>query len=175
MRAVIWEGLLAELGAPDPGRARLVADLADRLGYVCASILASALDARSERDAWRSAVELAGRSTARPLGGESAEHELGARPGRRVVLIDERADAAAGPSAAYHAAAAVRRGGAGSAEPRTVDADELDGRRHQASGSATGGFQPAGSTRDRSSRASKARPLPWEMPLQDDSPGRAPS
>src|ERR1039458_3804791 len=45
LRGVLWEALLGELHWPiaDRSPARLVADLSDRLAYVCASLLAASL------------------------------------------------------------------------------------------------------------------------------------
>ena len=47
LRGVLWEALLDELRwpSPDAGATRQVADLADRLGYVCSCALATALGA----------------------------------------------------------------------------------------------------------------------------------
>ena len=49
LRGVLWEALLDELRwpSPDAGAARQVADLADRLAYVCSSALVAALGAGS--------------------------------------------------------------------------------------------------------------------------------
>ena len=47
LRGVLWEALLDQLSRPifDRSSARLLGDVADRLAYVCAAVLAAAVDA----------------------------------------------------------------------------------------------------------------------------------
>jgi GGDEF domain-containing protein len=71
LRGVLWEALLAELRRPvfDRYDAHLLADLADRLAYVCAMALAAALPAALARDPQirgRSGVVVAGADSAPP-------------------------------------------------------------------------------------------------------------
>lgn len=94
LRSVLWEALIDELRAPT---ARQVADLADRLGYVCATVLDATLAAPFLPDA-----EMASEAAGVPVGGPSPAnaHQSGASPerdrasgrGSRAVLVDERAD-----------------------------------------------------------------------------------
>jgi GGDEF domain-containing protein len=97
LRGVLWEALLGELRRPVLDRAdtRLLADLADRLAYVCATALAAALGAVPPRDPGaraRDEVLVAGTDT-RPLRGEPVAP---AGPGGQgeVVIVDEREHAA---------------------------------------------------------------------------------
>jgi GGDEF domain-containing protein len=87
LRGVLWDALLDELHAPPP---RLVADLADRLGYVCSCALAAAVGAI--------APVLAPSSDDRD--GAPAEGDGNMRAAARTgsaltdaVIVDERAEA----------------------------------------------------------------------------------
>jgi len=95
LRGVVWDATLAELSEP---AARQVADLSDRLAFICASLLGAALA--------RNAA--AGPGVAQAPGGPerggreqilytSSQSSPGAR---RAVLIDERGDARAAPARA---------------------------------------------------------------------------
>jgi GGDEF domain-containing protein len=107
LRGVLWEALLAELRRPvfDRYDVRLLADLADRLAYVCATALAAALPAALAGDRQirgRSGVVVAGGDSAPPppRGEPFAPPDPPGRgepfappgpPGRgEVVIIDER-------------------------------------------------------------------------------------
>jgi len=81
LRGVLWEALLEELRDPP---ARLVADLADRLAYVCSTALTATIVAVSAEPATVSDSDLA--DAARE------ESEAGRPPGgpRGPVLVDER-------------------------------------------------------------------------------------
>jgi GGDEF domain-containing protein len=120
LRGVLWEALLAELRRPvfDRYDAHLLADLADRLAYVCAMVLAAALPAAMADDLQirsRSGVVVAGGESApppargepvappgspgssepvAPPGYPSARIAPPGPPGRgEVVIIDERPNA----------------------------------------------------------------------------------
>jgi hypothetical protein len=89
LRGVLWEALRDELGWPnfDSSSPRLIADLADRLSYVCATMLAAALSRGRADSLARHAVASAG------------SREVVFEPDRSVpvrrpaVLVDERRDA----------------------------------------------------------------------------------
>ncbi len=82
LRGVLWEALLAELHAPPP---RLVADLADRLGYVCSRTSMSAIAACVPDGDDREQIASPPDRTAREVvdGGTALED---------VVIVDERAE-----------------------------------------------------------------------------------
>jgi hypothetical protein len=134
LRGVLWEALLDELSRP---AARLIADLADRLACVCATILAAAL-AEHARGAERAQRE---RSTEWEL-----EPAAGAPQGRRpAAIIDElQGDVAfqrvAEEAAPGSPAAAERTRAERTAAERTA--------------------QPP----DRPAPALAPRPLPWDVP-----------
>ncbi|HWJ51074.1 MAG TPA: hypothetical protein VNR42_08645, partial [Solirubrobacteraceae bacterium] len=86
LRGVLWEALLEELHAPPP---RMVADAADRLGYVCSCALAAAV----------AAIEPAGAPSAGDDEVVVAARDHGAREAARAetvpvdaVIVDERAE-----------------------------------------------------------------------------------
>jgi GGDEF domain-containing protein len=92
LRGVLWEALLAQFGGPipDSSAVRGVADLSDRLAYVCARIVSVAL-----------AGVVALESSSRPGEGEvvlaaseGVEHRPGSEPsvGAEAVIVDERAE-----------------------------------------------------------------------------------
>jgi GGDEF domain-containing protein len=136
LRGVLWEALLAELRRPvfDRYEANLLADLADRLAYVCAMALAAALPVALAADPQirgRAGVVVAGTERApsapppargEPLAppGSPAPSEPLAPPGPpgrgEVVIIDER------PNAHNPARVVVARGP--SAGERAQDAGE---------------------------------------------------
>jgi GGDEF domain-containing protein len=94
----MWEALLEELRAPP---AREVAELADRLAYVCATALATALAGTAGASAASSAGDRgpgAGEPDAPDPGLEVSEREAaGGGPGAGV-LIDEREDVPPAPA-----------------------------------------------------------------------------
>ncbi len=82
LRGVLWEALLDELHAPSP---RMVADLADRLGYVCSRALAAAVAtvaAPLEREAVSAQVDRGARQAAADTGSAPSD----------AVIVDERDD-----------------------------------------------------------------------------------
>ena len=91
LRGVLWEALVDELREP---AARQVAELADRLGYVCATILDAALDETLDAIATRRpglAADQAGFAVAGP--GPAAPGPPRAPSGRsRAILVDEHQD-----------------------------------------------------------------------------------
>lgn len=99
LRGVLWDALWQELRPPafEPAAARRVADLADRLAYVCARTLAAALSAMP-------AEGLAGRepAPAGATGGATRPYEQPGGPGppREAVIVDERAPGEATPASA---------------------------------------------------------------------------
>jgi GGDEF domain-containing protein len=94
LRGALWEGLLEELGRPllEQAHARRIADVSDRLAYVCASALGAALASGGAID------ELPASSAERDPEAARREADLAAdRAGpapattRRAVIFDERA------------------------------------------------------------------------------------
>jgi GGDEF domain-containing protein len=98
LRGVLWEALLGELRRPvlDRADARLLADLADRLAYVCAMTLAAALPSAGARPPQvRGHDEVLAAGTHRapaPRGDPVAP--VGPGGDGEVVIIDERQHAA---------------------------------------------------------------------------------
>jgi hypothetical protein len=92
LRGVLWEALMDELREPS---ARQVADLADRLAYVCATLLDATLDDATLAGPVASDREVAGEDTEVHVGGPdpAAADYPGPPTGRRpAVLVDERDD-----------------------------------------------------------------------------------
>ncbi|HEX9481622.1 MAG TPA: hypothetical protein VF927_05940 [Solirubrobacteraceae bacterium] len=85
LRGVLWEELLAALGAggADRSRERVLGDASDRLAYVCASLAAAAVDRERPAAAARPA-----RFPERPPGPRVA-------PESRTVIVDDRGSAGA--------------------------------------------------------------------------------
>jgi hypothetical protein len=158
LRGVLWEALLGELRDPP---ARLVADLSDRLAFVCAMALAAnlAIDApltreravRSERSAHEQIVYSSPRSSSGRL---------------EAVLVDEHADAPPDSSpvrtrvwrhesAVDESAVAPPIGGVGSSGVSACD--------HRAARS------------DFELRPAAGRPRPWDTPPRADAPRGRPS
>jgi hypothetical protein len=164
LRGILWEALLEALRrdasgwAPasfDSASARLLADLSDRLAYVCATVLAAMLTnapAASERPPPASY----GRGEAAPYTPMPAS-----RGSRTAILIDELADAipahdAGRPRYAGQTTGRSARGAEGRAQPV---ADTHESRR--GAGRAPGERRP--------------RPLPWDSTPRGGRPGgRAP-
>jgi len=91
LRGVLWEALLDQLSRPifDRSSARLLGDVSDRLAYVCAAALAAAVDA---------ALAPAARAPFHEVEVAIGVPEPTVRdlarvppPGRRAVIVDERA------------------------------------------------------------------------------------
>ncbi len=141
LRSVLWAAVLGELRDPPPSQ---VADLADRLSFVCSCVLAAVL-AHSPPSAGAGAIP--------PSAPRRAEQVLYSSPpsvpsGRRAVLIDEVAEASAEPAGA---GAPLRRDAA-AGEPFTVDADA------EAS-------SPASRAQRTAPAQATPRARPWDTPL----------
>jgi hypothetical protein len=147
LRGVLWEALLDELhpGSFDqPSPARMVADLADRLAYVCSSALGSSLvepapDAEQlqlQRTRTRAAAEpdSAHRAFTAPVQLPASARAQRAVLGNGVVIVDE----AQSPQGAQ----------TGTAEPRAASRAR-----------ALGNDRPL-------ARRPRGRALPWDTPLQ---------
>jgi hypothetical protein len=140
LRGVVWEAALDDLRQPT---ARQVADLSDRLAYVCAALVAALLDRHEPAAA-------AAIPSAAPASG--AERVLYSSPrtspgGRRAVLIDEREEPVRSPARGRDddpVGAPAAPGRAAAASPRVTARGGEQGSR------------PAGTA---------PRPLPWDTPL----------
>jgi hypothetical protein len=145
LRGVIWQAALSELGDPSP---RLVADLSDRLAFVCASLLAAVL-------AWHEAGAGPAPPAAWAPGGR--ERILYASPqtagaSRRAVLIDEREEGVVVATRAIATPAADRAAERASTERSSADAP--------------GARAPADARRDRADHPKMPpRARPWDTPL----------
>ncbi len=152
LRGVLWEALLDQLTEPS---ARLLADIGDRLAYVCASLLATAL-----------ASPIPDRADQAP-GAAIAEAPVSHEPIRassppgEVVIVDERV-----PEAERVAAAAPGHvAAAGSArpwersrpwdEPPSVPADKIEIRDERREGGPTAWISSIGAQLDRFERDSR--------------------
>ncbi|HEY1449863.1 MAG TPA: hypothetical protein VGF47_02850 [Solirubrobacteraceae bacterium] len=144
LRGVLWEAALEELRDPSP---RLLADLSDRLAFVCATVLAGALSECTQQVSGQAVA--AAREHERVL--FSAPTSAPGQPA--AVLIDELelTDEAQPP------AASRRREGD---EPSTSGHGD---RREM--GEAAAEPQTAGSAEENVIRAAP-RPLPWDTPLE---------
>jgi hypothetical protein len=135
LRGLVWEAALGELHQPVPGQ---VADLSDRLAYVCAALVAALLDRRDTAPA------------AAPPGAPPApgrERVLYSSPrmspgGRRAVLIDEREQPVRSPAGGREAPVGVP---VATPHPAARSPRERED-----------GFPPAHAT---------PRPRPWDTPL----------
>ncbi|MFI4977134.1 MAG: hypothetical protein ACHQC8_00430 [Solirubrobacterales bacterium] len=168
LRGVLWDALLGELHwlLADQSSSRLLADLADRLAYACASLLAASLaqDPVAAADGFEIVTSP----------GAAAVDELD-RPSRRarVVLIDERGDAPARRAATSPTAPAHGLEGRVAERGRSHGAG---GRGHAARRTPSDGVPPIDRL-DQSSASgtppTRARPLPWDTPLRADRADRA--
>ena len=146
LRGVVWEALLARLDDPS---ARQVADLSDRLAFVCSTLLAAALGESIAMNAH----EAPAKTPSSPRG-EVLFTAPQPAPGRRgAALIDEFEDAVAQPSRRADAEsererAARAAGGRGMQTPREP------AHSYMAPGAGAGASRTA------------PRPLPWDTPLQ---------
>jgi hypothetical protein len=144
LRGVIWEAVLAELDDPP---ARQVADLSDRLAFVCATLLAAALG----EAAAPSAHEVP-RDEPSPVRGQVLYSAPQTVPGGRgATLIDEFEDAVAQPRR-------QRRGGREQPERSRPPHDAHEAREPVAGHGAPRAGMGASRT--------APRPLPWDTPLQ---------
>jgi hypothetical protein len=149
LRGILWEATLAELADPP---ARQVADLADRLAFVCATLLAAALGEGAVAGAHD-----APREEPSPVRGHVLYTAPQTEPGRRgATLIDEF----------EHAVARPQPGHAGHAEPPVARAPrEMRVPREPV------GARDAPRAGTGASRRTAPRPLPWDTPLQpEDTP-----
>jgi hypothetical protein len=144
LRGVLWEAALEELRDPSP---RLLADLSDRLAFVCATVLAGALSEHSQQASGRAVA--AAREPEQVLfsAPTSAPGQSAAVLIDELELIDE-----AQPPPAFR-----RRESDGASIPEHRD-------RRAASGVADEP-QTAGSAEATVIRAAP-RPLPWDTPLE---------
>jgi GGDEF domain-containing protein len=106
LRGVLWDALLDELRWPacDWPVARQVADLGDRLAYVCATVLATAV-AVADAGATEEVAEVVAQEPA-SIGADSGlgvsdSHRSPVGP-RRAILIDEREQAETAPARPRH-------------------------------------------------------------------------
>jgi hypothetical protein len=146
LRGVIWEATLAELDDPS---ARQVAELSDRLAFVCATLLAAALGEgtalSSQEEPVRAPAQARGQvlfTAPQPDPGKSA-----------VALIDEFEDAVAQPEPQQRRRASERAARAGERPPAPSEPTAPRTAPRAASGSPR----------------TAARPLPWDTPLQPPS------
>jgi hypothetical protein len=148
LRGVLWEAILTELHDPP---ARQVADLSDRLAFVCARTLGEALgemrahdDAAAPPAASAPARERILYTSAAPSSGRSG-----------AVLVDEHEDvSSAGAPPAEDAGETRRRA---PLEPLAAAAESFSDEPPRA-------HEPQGG--QKGSPRTIARPLPWDTPLQ---------
>jgi hypothetical protein len=143
LRGVLWESLLAEPSWPSIDRsARLVADLADRLAYVCATALAATIEATIAAGL-SVGIDDAEVSAAGSGHGTDDSGPSPAAP-QEAILIDERDEAGdeTGPPAV-------------SEEPRPAEARPSPEAR-----------QSPEAHRSPEARRAQVRPLPWDEPSQ---------
>jgi hypothetical protein len=143
LRDVVWQAALAALNDPSP---RQVADLADRLAYVCASLLASLLAGRQPASVGVADLPVGSSAPGREkVLYSSAPVSPG---GRRAVLIDERDELVASATAGAS---------------RREDAPEPPRRREF--GQAPASAHAATSPRPAGESATRPRARPWDIPL----------
>jgi hypothetical protein len=146
LRGVIWESALAELDDPP---ARQVADLSDRLAFVCATLLATALGEGAPEGAHEPPRQAPAQERGQVL--FTAPQPA---PGKRgATLIDEFEDAVA-----------PRQPQTRQPQTRQAEREAEAGRRSQAARRASNEapVAPAGPGAARTT----PRPLPWDTPLQ---------
>jgi hypothetical protein len=97
LRGVLWQSLIDQLSEPS---ARQVGDIADRLAYVCAAVLASAIEsAPRTAPAGATDVDVAGSTASEPV----REHGPLAVAADEAVIVDERAAGTRAPIARANA------------------------------------------------------------------------
>jgi hypothetical protein len=148
LRSVLWQAALAALDEPSLAQ---VAELADRLAFVCASLLAAALAGRQPASA--GGADLPGAPAVR-----GREQILYSSPplspgGRGAVLIDERDELVASASTGQ-----ARSGDASSPPPRRRESAQAP-----SSAPREAAPRPAGAS------TARPRPRPWDIPLSDAS------
>jgi hypothetical protein len=139
LRGVIWEATLAELDEPST---RQVAELSDRLAFVCTTLLAAALGETTALSPPEESVQVPAQAHGRVL--FTAPQPEPGRSG--AALIDEFEETVARPAAQQR-----RR-----ADEREATIDE----RPLAPGAPSASRMASGSSR------TSPRPLPWDTPLQ---------
>jgi hypothetical protein len=173
LRGILWDALLGELQWPlaDHSASRLIADLADRLAYVCASMLAASL----AQEPVAAAAEFEVVTSARAAGLDELD---GPSQRARVVLIDERGDVPAPHRSTGHATPAHDLEDRVAERGRSQGADASE--RAARPGASAGTWSDPVPPIDRldESRASarpptRPRPLPWDTPLRADRADRA--
>jgi hypothetical protein len=92
LRGVLWEALLGELREPS---ARLLAEVGDRLAYVCAALLAAGV--RTIASGLDTGAPGADARAPEPTSRVPLVRDPASTPRGEVVIIDERAPAAEGP------------------------------------------------------------------------------
>jgi hypothetical protein len=149
LRGVIWEATLVEL---DDHPARRVADLSDRLAFVCATLLAAALGEGAVAGAHE-----APREEPAPVRGQVLYTAPQTEPGRRgATLIDEFENAVARPqSGRGRGEQAV-----GARTPRETHVSREPAGERDVPRGGTGASRTA------------PRPLPWDTPLQPERTSR---
>jgi murein DD-endopeptidase MepM/ murein hydrolase activator NlpD len=144
LRSVVWQSALAALEDPSPAQ---VADLADRLAFVCASLLTAAL--ARHRPASAGGAPLAGDLAARAREGILFRSTPLSQSGRGAVLIDEHDELVSSASAER-----ATSSDAASAPPRRHESAQTP-----ASAAVTGSPQPARGPN------TEPRARPWDIPL----------
>jgi hypothetical protein len=164
LRGVLWEALLDELHARgfDQAPAREVADLADRLAYVCSTALVSSITWPSPVHLEPAAAETAPERAAREV--VRADREPAVARSRRSPLGDGVVPADREPAVARSQRSPLGNGVV------IIDEGHALGRRATAVAEhapdappvtpSAAGSPPAGARRRR------ARPLPWDTPLR---------
>lgn len=166
LRGVLWEALLDELrwAGFDQSPAREVADLADRLAYVCSSALVSSLAEPAPagaRTAALQAAQAAASQAAQAAAAQAAEVRAvsGGVPADREPIVErsQRSPLGNGVVIVDEGQAAVRRGShAHGHRSRAEDALQAP--------SAAAVRSSAGAA----ARPTHARALPWDTPLRGD-------
>jgi GGDEF domain-containing protein len=101
LRGVLWEALSGQLrwAAPERSRARLPAELGDRLAYVCSAMLAAAIEAAPAGAGAPAGKERDGREEREEPGSLAGARGAAAARDSRAVIVDERASGPAGERA----------------------------------------------------------------------------
>jgi hypothetical protein len=187
LRGVLWRATLDELrwsGFGESVSARMVADLADRLAYVCSVALVSSFaeapagqaSARAARTAAYAESAATGAQIAR-AGAQAARAGSGAANAGAAGAPGELATAATGAAAAPQAVPAgrVRRAALGNGVVIVDEAGPAPRRSQSGSRTAPPARSPAGSgspPRGPDARRTGGRPLPWDTPLERPANGR---
>jgi hypothetical protein len=141
LRGALWEALLAELRDPP---ARQVADLGDRLAYVCAMALAAALAAaQADQTGVEAHQQQAGDDGSWGAAGDRQGPPIGPRG---AIIVDEHRQSEAEPEERLYA------------EPRSALAEPTQERPSAAQSQE----RPAAQSQERPAAQRKARPLPWD-------------